>query len=361
VEVITIELPGKSCRIEIEHGLLSRLGERIMEVRKTEQVAVVTDANVDRRYGATVRRSLRLAGLKPLWIRLPAGERYKTLRTVERVYDRLVQARFERGSLLVALGGGVVGDLTGFVAATYLRGVDVIQAPTTLLAQVDASIGGKTAVDHPKGKNLIGAFHHPRCVVIDPNTLSTLPRRELISGMAEVIKYGVIYDAEFFGYLERNMKAVLNLEKEPVAHMLRKSCAAKAFVVQHDEREKDLRRILNYGHTLGHAIETATGYRRVTHGEAIAIGMMAAGRLGQSLGLCGPEVVLRQKNLLERAGLPTALPKMPMGGIVKAMQLDKKVKGGLVHFVLPEAIGRVVVRPVGWDLIKKALRPTGWG
>jgi 3-dehydroquinate synthase len=262
------------------------------------------------------------------------------------VYDELVRRRFERGDMLVALGGGVIGDLAGFVAATYLRGVRYVHVPTTVVAQVDSSIGGKTGVDHPKGKNLIGAFHHPVMVYADVATLRTLPRRELVAGLAEVVKYGVIADHSFFSYLEEQAGSILGGVPDVLVEVVRRSAAVKADVVRQDERETGLRRILNYGHTAGHVVETLTGYSAIRHGEAVAIGMDFAARLAARLDVCGDSLVRRQHTLLERFGLPTRLPAITPSRAIQTMRLDKKVREGRVHFVLPREIGRVTVEPV---------------
>ncbi|HZR46152.1 MAG TPA: 3-dehydroquinate synthase, partial [Candidatus Manganitrophaceae bacterium] len=282
----------------------------------------------------------------PLMIRIPDGEKYKTLQQVNRIYDRLIQHRFERSSTLVALGGGVIGDITGFAAATFLRGVSYVQCPTTIVAQVDASIGGKTGVDHSQGKNLIGAFHQPRLVCADPEVLTTLPRREFAAGLAEVVKYGVILDRSFFKYLEEHSAAILSMDRKHVLYCVEKSAALKAKVVQSDERESGLRKILNYGHTLGHAVETLTGYRTYKHGEAVAIGMAAAARLSYFLGLSSWEEVQRQTLLLRAFGLPTTLPKIDLGSILEVIRRDKKVVGGAIYFILPAAIGKVQIQKV---------------
>jgi len=257
----------------------------------------------------------------------------------------------------VALGGGVIGDLAGFVASTYLRGVRFIQIPTTLVAQVDASIGGKTGVNHPRGKNLIGTFYQPKLVFIDVATLKTLPKRELIGGMAEVVKYGVIGDSELFGYLEKSVDELLGYQLDVFEHIVAQSVRIKADVVSKDEREAGLRRILNYGHTLGHAIETVTGYRRFHHGEAIAIGMEFSARLAVRMGICDQGLVERQSRLLKQFGLPTKLPaRLDQRRLLATMALDKKVKGGQLHFVLPERLGSVTVKPVEQALVRMALR-----
>ncbi len=354
---IRVHLHQNAYRIVIGHGSLTGLGVSIVEHCQHPQIIVVTAAPIQRRYGRTALKSLVDAGLKPRMLIVPDGEQAKSLRWAAYLYDRLITAQCERGSTLVALGGGVVGDLTGFVASTYLRGIKFVQVPTTLVAQVDASIGGKTGVNHPKGKNLIGTFYQPRLVFIDVATLRTLPKRELIGGMAEVVKYGVIADPELFTYLEQHITELLKYKMEALEHIVTRSARIKAEVVSKDEREAGLRRILNYGHTLGHAIETVTGYGRLHHGEAIAIGMEFAGRLAVRLKLCNQSSVDRQHRLLNQLGLPTRLPsRINPKQLLAAMALDKKVKGGQLHFVLPEQVGRVMVMPVDQELVKETLR-----
>jgi 3-dehydroquinate synthase len=289
---------------------------------------------------------LKAAGYTVVPIVLSPGERTKTLRSIEMIMDTLVNAKFERTSTLVALGGGVIGDVTGFAAAIYQRGIPFVQIPTSLVAQVDSSIGGKTGVDHPKGKNLIGAFNQPLAVLIDPAALTTLPPREWIAGLAEVIKYGVIADEAFFEYLARNIESILKLDEEPVAQIVNRSCEIKAQVVSEDERESDRRRILNFGHTIGHALESMEGYRGLVHGEAVAIGMVYEADLARHLGLCGEDVVTRLQALVSAVGLPTRLPRVTFSALWNAMQRDKKVSAGTIHCVVPERIGLVRVVPL---------------
>jgi 3-dehydroquinate synthase len=307
---------------------------------------VVTNPTVGRLYAPGVLRSLRASGWDATAIVLPEGEQAKSLRSVSVILDALVKTRFERGSVLVALGGGVIGDLTGFAASIYMRGIPFVQVPTTLVAQVDSSVGGKTGVNHPLGKNLIGTFSQPRLVLVDPDTLRTLPPREWVAGLAEVIKYGVIADETFFAYLEQHMNRLLKLDTDPVSHIIARSCEIKASVVEQDERESDLRRILNYGHTIGHALESLGRYRKLIHGEAVAIGMVQEADLARHLGRCDLDVVERQRTLVRRAGLPDALPETTFGKLWAAMQHDKKVVQGRVVCVLPERIGRVVIQPL---------------
>lgn len=340
---VDVALGERSYEIAVGPGLLDDIGRHVRQLATTGQVGVVADTTVANLYARRVMRSLKAAGCNPHLILLPAGERTKTLRSASRVLDGLVKAKFERGSVLIALGGGVIGDLTGFVAAVYLRGIPYIQVPTTLIAQVDSSVGGKTGVNHPSGKNLIGAFHQPRLVLIDIQTLNTLPRREWTAGLAEVIKYGVIADDKFFAFLEEHLPSVLEMKDEAVMHLVTRSCEIKAAVVMEDERESDRRRILNYGHTIGHALESLGRYRGLVHGEAVAIGMVQEADLAACLGLCGADVVQRQRDLIRRCGLPHELPRVSFGDLWRAMQHDKKVAGGRLHCVLPERIGSVRV------------------
>jgi 3-dehydroquinate synthase len=355
-ETVPVVAGAAKYDVEIGWSTLDSLGERLQPLRQPCSVAVITNARVGALYGRRVTASLRNAGFRPFVVTLPDGERYKTLRSADRVYDALVRRRFERRDLIVALGGGVVGDIAGFVAATYLRGVAYIQVPTTVVALVDSSIGGKTGVDHREGKNLIGAFHHPAMVFADVATALTLPKREYVAGLAEVVKYGMIANTELFGYLEEHVDAVLGGVPDVLVEVVRRSVAVKADIVRQDEREAGLRRILNYGHTAGHVVETLTGYSAVRHGEGVAIGMDFAARLAAKLGLCDEALVKRQRVLLERFGLPTRLPKISPSRAIQTMRLDKKVREGQVHFVLPRAVGQVVVEPVATETISAAWR-----
>jgi 3-dehydroquinate synthase len=352
---IKVDLPQNPYEIEIGWGILETLGERLARLGLGQKMAVVTNPLIRRLYGATVLKSLKKAGFETLFIEIPDGERFKTTRWVSGIYDELVHHKFERESCLVALGGGVIGDMTGFAAATYLRGVPYIQVPTTLAAQVDASIGGKTGVNHPRGKNLIGAFYQPRLVYTDVKALKSLDKRNFISGLAEVIKYGVIADPEFFNFLERALPEIMTLNPYYLLPAIWRACGIKAQVVQEDEREGGRRKILNYGHTLGHALEAVTAYQKYLHGEAISIGMVFAAKLAYDLGLCDQKTVHRQETLLAHAGLPVVMPKISPANILEAMAHDKKVKGGEIHFVLADQIGHVLVRGVKPAQIKKLL------
>lgn len=343
---VPVSLGERSYDIRIKSGVLGDIGRWLSSLGIKGKVGVVTNPVVGRLYASGVLRSLRAAGLDASTIMLPDGERAKSMRSVSTILDTLIKARFERGSALVALGGGVIGDLTGFAASIYMRGIPFVQVPTTLVAQVDSSVGGKTGVNHPLGKNLIGTFSQPRLVLVDPDTLRTLPPREWTAGLAEVIKYGVIADETFFAYLEQHMDRLRKLETESVSHVIARSCEIKASVVAQDERESDLRRILNYGHTIGHALESLGGYRKLIHGEAVAIGMVQEADLARYLGRCAPDVVDRQRALVRRAGLPDIPPPTTFGKLWAAMQHDKKVTQGRVYCVLPERIGRVVIQPL---------------
>lgn len=350
---VTVSLAERSYDILIKAGLLREVGRRLRDLGLAGKVAVVTNPVVARLYAPAVLRSLKAAGYQTLMIVVPEGERAKSLRWVSAILDELVRARFERGSVLLALGGGVVGDLAGFAASIFVRGIPFVQVPTTLVAQVDSSVGGKTGVNHPLGKNLIGAFHQPRLVLIDPDTLGTLPVRERVAGLAEVIKYGMIEDERFFAYLERRMADLLKLESDAVVHAITRSCQIKASVVAQDERESDRRRVLNYGHTVGHALESLGRYRTLIHGEAVAIGMVQEADLAGQLGLCPPEVVIRQRELVRQAGLPDRLPPVRFTELWNTMQHDKKVAQGRLYCVLPERIGRVVIAPLERATVKR--------
>ena len=345
-QIVPVTLGERSYDIVLRPGLLAIVGDRLRAITAASKIGVVTDRHVASRYLQGALRSLRKAGYDPTPIILPPGERTKTLGTVARILDALAKHKFERQSLLLALGGGVIGDVTGFAAAIYQRGIQFIQVPTTLVAQVDSSVGGKTGVDHRLGKNLIGAFYQPRAVLIDPLTLRTLPRREWTAGLAEVIKYGIIADEEFFAFLEQEIPALLNLEEEPVIHVIKRSCEIKAQVVAADELESDRRRILNYGHTIGHALESLAGYRGLIHGEAVGIGLVQEADLACHMGLCGREVVERIRSLVQRAGLSDQVSPISFTSLWSAMQHDKKVVGGRVMGVWPVRIGEVVIRPI---------------
>ncbi|MGQ9546205.1 MAG: 3-dehydroquinate synthase [Dehalococcoidia bacterium] len=346
-----VETTTKSYPIYVGYGLLDKLGAKMKQAALSGTAAIISDGNIFSLYGSKVERILEDAGFAVKSFVVPPGEETKSVDYAAKIYDFLVEHRIERDDVIIALGGGMVGDLAGFVAATFLRGMPWVQVPTSLVAMVDASIGGKVGVNHPKGKNLIGAFYQPNLVLVDSQTLTTLPRRELVSGWAEVIKHGLILDKEFFEFLESNVSRLVKPEWELLARAIARSVAIKARVVGEDEEEREGRRtILNYGHTIAHGLEAATGYKRFLHGEAVAIGMMGAARLSQRLGLLSSVAVERQRALLEKFGLPTSLPDKPghprlsFRRITRAMELDKKVRGKAIHWVLLQDIGKAVIR-----------------
>lgn len=306
-----------------------------------QALTIVTNGTVGPLYLAGLRESLRDRRITECV--LPDGERYKTLQTVGLVFDALVDAKMNRDATVLALGGGVVGDIAGFAAACYQRGVGYVQIPTTLLAQVDSSVGGKTGVNHPGGKNLIGAFYQPRAVIADTDTLGTLPDRELRAGLAEVIKYGCVWDAGFFGWLEQNIDALTDRDPSALGYAIGQCCAIKASVVARDEREHDVRAILNFGHTFGHAIESATHYERLLHGEAVGLGMLMAADVSLRLGLIDRVVTDRLRDLLARAGLPTDVPRIGAASGFELMQMDKKVLASTVRLVLLDSLGHAIV------------------
>jgi 3-dehydroquinate synthase len=343
MRIVPVSLGSRSYQIKVGSGLLACLGAECAALKLGQRCAVITDANVGKKFARAALTSLSKSGFAPVLITVPAGEKSKRITTVEKCYDALAHHRLERKSFIVALGGGVVGDLAGFVAATYLRGIPFVQVPTTLLAQVDSSVGGKTGVNLKAGKNLVGAFYQPRFVLCDLDTLKTLPRREYVSGLAEVIKYGIIYDEVLFAKLERNLPKLLRRDVKTMAAVVARCCEIKAEVVSQDESESGLRAILNFGHTIGHAIENSSGYGKYLHGEAIAIGQVAAAKLsGQVLGLSAGEAT-RIEKIFVHAGLPVKIKVSAAHRkkLFAAMQLDKKVSGGEVKFVLAEKIGRV--------------------
>jgi len=343
VRVVKVALGSRSYAIQIGNGLLAQLGQACARLGLGRRCAIISDANVGPKYGGDAQAALAEGGFEPVLIRVPAGETAKSLATVQRCYDALATYRLERKSFIVALGGGVVGDLAGFVAATYLRGVAFVQAPTTLLAQVDSSVGGKVGVNLKAGKNLVGAFYQPRLVICDLNTLATLPPREFRSGLAEVIKYGIIYDTELFARLERDLPKLLRRDAKTLAAVIARCCEIKAEVVGQDETESGPRAILNFGHTIGHALEAISHYGKYLHGEAIAIGQVAAAKISARLMGLSPEEVRRVESLFLRAGLPTKLKltASQKRKLVAAMKLDKKVSAGEITFVLAKRIGQV--------------------
>ena len=343
---ITVKLPEDEYQITIAPGSLSLIGERIAELNLGQKVLLISNPEIFRHYGQTAIASLKNAGFEVHTHLIAAGETHKTLASVQQIYHVALEHHFERYSTFIALGGGVIGDMTGFAAATWLRGVNFIQVPTSLLAMVDAAIGGKTGVNHPQGKNLIGAFYQPKLVAIDSDVLKTLPEREWRAGIAEVIKYGIIWDAELFTLLEsaKTIDDFAQIEPELLQAILIRSAQAKADVVSKDEKEAGLRAILNYGHTIGHAVESLTNYQSFVHGEAIAMGMVAAGKIAKVMGNWSDVETKRQNKLIEKAGLPLEIPaQLNKQAIITALQSDKKVKGGRLRFVIPTEIGLATV------------------
>lgn len=355
MKTLTVELEERSYPIYIGAKLLSQ-ADLLLPFLAQARVAIVTNTTVAPLYLNQVEEGLRQRGVNPLAIVLPDGERYKNSGTLNLIYDALLKNRCERKTSLIALGGGVIGDLTGFAAATYLRGVPFIQIPTTLLAQVDSSVGGKTGINHPLGKNMVGAFYQPRLVLADTDTLNTLPDRELSAGLAEVIKYGMIRDLAFFEWLERNVDALRARDQEALAYAIQRSCENKAEIVAADEREGGLRALLNLGHTFGHAIEAGMGYGNWLHGEAVAAGMVLAADLSRRLGWIEDTDVARIRRLLKRAGLPDTAPDLGVEAYLDMMGLDKKVEAGRIRFVLLKAVGEgVITADVPGELLRDTL------
>ncbi|WP_176226074.1 3-dehydroquinate synthase [Candidatus Hakubella thermalkaliphila] len=357
-ETIIVNLKDRSYEIIIEEGLVEHWCREIKAVTKAERVFVIVDENVLGLHGERFRATLEASGLRWEIIPFRAEERYKNLETVSFLYDQLTEKKAHRHEPLVAVGGGIVGDVAGFVAATYQRGVPLIQFPTTLLAQVDSSIGGKVGIDHREGKNLIGSFYQPRVVLIDPGLLDTLPRREFLNGLAEVIKYGFIADPEILDFLltEDGLKKGLSGQKR--IRLIARCAGIKAAVVSQDEREAGYRMILNYGHTTGHAIEKVTGYSAVSHGQAVAVGMIVAAEMAHHLGKLNRDDVELHRRVIAGAGLPIKLPQVEISALLEAMLLDKKY-GTSNRFVLLEEVGRpVVVEGVPEEIVVKSLLAT---
>ncbi len=343
MQFVRVNLGPRSYDIALASGQVEAIGAFARERVPQSRLALIACDNHTMPHAKTVQASLEQCGFQTRIAAVPAGEESKTLTQASDYYDALYQLAADRQTLVVAVGGGVVGDLAGFVAATYNRGLPLLMVPTTLLAMVDSSVGGKTGVNHPKGKNLIGAFHQPVGVWIDTAFLDTLPVREFASGLAEVVKYGVILDAEFFEYLEANAAAILARQPEAIRHIVSRSCRLKADVVEKDEREETgLRAVLNYGHTFAHAFETVGGYGGWLHGEAVAAGMICASRLAERRGLIDPELTRRQRDLLTAFGLPTARkPEWSIDDLIAAMRRDKKAAAGELRFILPTRLGEV--------------------
>jgi len=361
---VHVPLHERSYDIHIEPNILSRVLAACADLPLPKEIAILSNETVFPIYGEKLFDDLTSAGHRVDAFVIPDGEKYKSLEQTSRAYDFLAEFGLRRSGIIIALGGGVVGDLAGFVAATWMRGIDFLQIPTTLLAMVDSSVGGKTGVNHARAKNLIGAFHQPQRVLIDPRVLATLAPREVRAGMAEVIKYGVIADADFFAWLEENLDVALKLDEDVLQKIIARSCEIKAQVVGEDERESDavgLRATLNYGHTVGHAIEATTAYGTYLHGEAISIGMTVAARLALQLGtieaVAGRDLLTRQTQLFSRVNLPTQMPHdYNFDDLWAAMTLDKKTRDGSVNFILPDVWGHVRrVENVGADAVRVAL------
>ncbi len=365
---VTVDLSSsaqsdRSYDINIAAHSLKDLGENLLATglgKKSKKVLIVSNPVIYKHYGETVSTSLSNAGFDVVHLILPAGERYKTANSLQKIYDAALEHRLERSSAIVALGGGVIGDMSGYAAATWLRGIELVQVPTTLLAMVDSAIGGKTGINHPQGKNLIGAFYQPRLVWIDPEVLKTLPAREFRSAMAEVIKYGVIWDHELFDLLANSdrLDQLRYLSPELLQTILYRCAKSKAEVVSKDEKEGNLRAILNYGHTVGHAIESVTNYRLFNHGEAVGLGMHIAGDIAVSMGLWSEEDQAQQLTLITKACLPHNLPSnIDLEAIASCLSTDKKVEAGKVRFILPTAIGSVTLSDrVSTEMVNQSLR-----
>jgi len=344
MEKVRVNLADRSYDILISGGWLDELGRHLRGIVPSEKILVVTDSRVGKLYADKTVESLRKEDFPTDIITLPEGEENKTLDTVERIYNFLADNNFPRRATLVALGGGVVGDITGFAAATYMRGVNFVQIPTSLLAMVDSSVGGKTGVNHPLGKNLIGAFYQPKFVFIDTSLLKTLAPEEFYAGMAEVIKYGMIKNEAFFEFLSDEMDALVSGDMKSINTIIKRCCEIKAEVVSEDEREAGIRAILNFGHTVGHAIEALTNYHKYRHGEAVAIGMIAASQIAIKMGMLSEMEVQRLWQVVSRAKLPYRLLELDPIDIVERMKKDKKVRSEKIRFVLPRQIGETVIR-----------------
>lgn len=354
---LQVDLGARAYPIRIGSGLLSDPAVWA-PVLSSGSVGVVSNETVAPLYLDTLVRTLRGLGKSVTTIVLPDGERYKNWEILNLIFDGLLTARCDRKTTLIALGGGVVGDMTGFAAATYQRGIAFVQAPTTLLAQVDSSVGGKTGINHPLGKNMLGAFHQPSAVIMDLATLSTLPERELSAGLAEIIKHGAMADAAYFDWLEANMPALRRRDLAALTHAIKRSCEIKADVVRQDERESGLRAMLNFGHTFGHAIEAGLGYGSWLHGEAVAAGMVQAADLSQRLGLLDAGEALRLRQLVEAAGLPSFAPAFDVPQWLELMAVDKKADAGALRFILLERLGAARITTVPPDALAATLAAT---
>ncbi len=357
--IVRVTTPGGDYPIHIEQGRLQRLAETIPA--DATSIALVSNPVVLGLYGDTVRSALAQTGKPVAEVALPDGEAHKNWQSLNKIFDHLLQKGLDRKAVLVAFGGGVIGDMGGFAAACYMRGIRFVQVPTTLLAQVDSSVGGKTAINHPLGKNMIGAFYQPISVQIDPDVLKTLPPREVSAGLAEVVKYGLIIDAPFFDWCEANASALRNLETEAVIHAIQRSCELKARVVSQDERESGMRAILNLGHTFGHAIEAGLGYGQWLHGEAVGCGMVQAAELSADLLGFPRQDVERVRNVVEAIGCPVQAPDLGFERWVELMGHDKKAEGGTLRFVLMPRIGEAECLDVDPASLQPVLQRTVTG
>ena len=342
---ILVPLSNNSYEVILKQGIINSIGEELIRIgiNNSRKILIVSNEQISKLFGEKLLNNLKKYNLSAEIFNIKAGESHKNMATLSDIYNAAFEFGLDRNSLMIALGGGIVGDVTGFASATWLRGIEYIQIPTTLLSMVDSSVGGKTAVNHPKGKNLIGAFYQPKAVFIDPETLRTLPNREFMAGMAEVIKYGVIKDKALFEYLENenNRDKILNLENESLIKIINNSIKTKACIVSEDEKENGIRAILNYGHSFGHVIENLCGYGEYLHGEAISIGMKIAGDIATEKNLWLKKDSLRQNNLIESYGLPTQTPKIKKNKVINILMGDKKVRDGKMRFILPKKIGEV--------------------
>ena len=355
MRTIRVNLSANGYNIYIDKGIVEKIGELLVKEKEPCKTLLITDKNVEKIYGNAVLESFRRKKFDVGLVSIDPGEEQKSLETAGVLYHACFDRKLDRNSLIVALGGGVVGDIGGFVASTFMRGIPFIQAPTSLLAQVDSSIGGKVAVNHPKGKNMIGSFYQPMAVFIDTGTLSTLPAPELVAGLVEVIKYGVIKDEKLFEYIEESLHEIVQLNYEAILNIIATSCQIKANVVAEDEKEKHIRAILNYGHTIGHAIETLTDYKKYRHGEAVAMGMLYATKIAVEMGLTNRAVYERQRALFTKMGL-SLNPGLDAGDMIKILYTDKKTVAGRLRFILPLRIGEVIISDkVTEDILYKVL------
>ncbi len=356
MRTIRVNLSTNSYNIYIGKGLIEKIGEVLVKEKEPCKTLLITDKNIEKIYGNAVIESLTRKGFDVGLVSIDPGEEQKTLETAGMLYHACFERKLDRNSLIVALGGGVVGDIGGFVASTFMRGIPFIQAPTSLLAQVDSSIGGKVAVNHPKGKNMIGSFYQPMAVFVDIGTLSTLPALELAAGLVEIIKYGVIKDEKLFEYIEKSLHEILQLNYDALLNIIATSCQIKANVVEEDEKERHIRAILNYGHTIGHAIEMLTNYKKYRHGEAVAMGMLYATKIAVEMGLTNNTIYERQRSLFTKMGLSLS-PGLVAGDIIKVLYTDKKTVAGRLRFILPLRIGEVIISDkVTEEILYKALR-----